>query len=111
MTIFQKIIDREIPADIVYEDELALAFRDIHPQAPVHILIVPKKKRIAKIGEMAREDRDLVGHLFFVAREVAAKEKIEDYRLVVNNGPGAGQAVYHLHVHLLGGRPFGWPPG
>lgn len=110
MTIFQKIIDREIPADIVYEDERALAFRDIHPQAPVHVLVIPKK-RIAKIAEMTREDRELVGHLLFVAREVAAKEKLEDYRLVVNNGPGSGQAVYHLHVHLLGGRPFGWPPG
>ncbi len=110
MTIFQKIIDREIPANIVYEDEKALAFRDIHPQAPVHILVIPKKP-IAKIADMAAEDRELVGHLFFVAREIAEKEGLSDYRLVVNNGPEAGQSVFHLHLHLLGGRPFRWPPG
>lgn len=110
MTIFQKIIDREIPANIVYEDEKALAFRDIHPQAPVHILVIPKKP-IPKIADMTAEDRELVGHLFLVAREIAAKEGLSDYRLVVNNGPGAGQSVFHLHVHLLGGRLFGWPPG
>jgi len=109
-TIFQKIIDRQIPATIVYEDDRALAFRDINPQAPVHVLVIPKRP-IAKVSDMTRDDRELVGHLLFVAREVAAKEKIEDFRLVVNNGAGAGQSVFHLHVHLLGGRPMAWPPG
>ena len=110
MNIFQKIIDRQIPATIVYEDEKALAFRDISPQAPVHILVVPKKA-LAKLADMKEEDKELVGHLFYVAREVAAREKLTDYRLVINNGSGVGQAVFHLHVHLLGGRSFGWPPG
>ena len=110
MTIFKKIIDRQIQADIVYEDEKALAFRDINPQAPVHILLIPKKE-IPKVDDLTKEDRELVGHLFYVAREIAAKEKLSDYRLVLNNGVGAGQAVFHLHVHLLGGRLFGWPPG
>ena len=110
MTIFQKIIDREIPADIVYEDDRALAFRDINPQAPVHVLVIPKPS-IAKVADMTKDDRELVGHLFWVAREVAAREKLLDYRLVINNGSGSGQTVFHLHVHLLGGRPFRWPPG
>ena len=109
-TIFQKIIDRQIPAAIVYEDEKALAFRDIQPQAPVHILVIPKKA-IAKLADMTADDRDLAGHLLFVAREVAAKEKLTDYRIVINNGSGAGQSVFHLHVHLLGGRGMAWPPG
>lgn len=109
-TIFQKIIDRQIPAAIVYEDERALAFRDIQPQAPVHILVIPKKS-IAKLSDMAAGDRELVGHLLFVAREVAEKEKLTDYRIVINNGSGAGQSVFHLHVHLLGGRGMAWPPG
>jgi histidine triad (HIT) family protein len=109
-TIFKKIIDREIPATIVYEDDRALAFRDIAPQAPVHILVVPKKE-IAKVADLTEADRELAGHLLLVAAKVAAQEKLQDYRLVVNNGSGAGQAVFHLHVHILGGRPFGWPPG
>jgi histidine triad (HIT) family protein len=110
MTIFQKIIDREIPADIVFEDEHSLAFRDISPQAPVHILVVPKKP-IARIADMKEGDEALVGHLFRVAGLVAAQEDIEDFRLVVNNGAGAGQSVFHLHVHLMGGRGMAWPPG
>lgn len=110
MTLFRKIIDREIPADIVYEDDRALAFRDINPQAPVHILVIPRKE-LARVAEMTEEDRDLLGHLFFVARGIAAKEGLEDYRLVINNGAGAGQSVFHLHLHLLGGRKFAWPPG
>lgn len=109
-TIFQKIIDRQIPAQIVYEDEKALAFRDTSPQAPVHVLVIPKKA-IAKVSDVQKDDRELAGHLLWVAREVAAKEKLEDYRLVINNGAGAGQSVFHLHVHLLGGRPMAWPPG
>ncbi len=110
MTIFQKIIDREIPADIVYEDEEVCAFRDINPQAPVHILIIPKK-RLPSVSQMAGADETLVGKLFYRAARIAEKEKLDDYRLVVNNGVGAGQTVFHLHVHLLGGRAFGWPPG
>ena len=109
-TIFQKIIDKEIPADIVYEDERALAFRDIQPQAPTHVLIIPRKP-IVKVADMEKEDRELLGHLFWVATEVARREELEDYRLVTNNGEGAGQSVFHLHVHLLGGRELAWPPG
>ena len=110
MTIFQKIIDRQIPAEIVYEDEQALAFRDIHPQAPVHILVIPKK-HIARVADITDADQPLVGHLLLGAKRVAAKENLIDYRLVVNNGAGAGQTVFHLHVHVLGGRHFAWPPG
>lgn len=110
MTIFQKIIDRELPADIVHEDEKCLAFRDIHPQAPVHVLIIPKKP-IAKVSDLEPEDDAIVGHLFRVGARIAAIEKVPDFRLVVNNGAGAGQSVFHLHVHLLGGRPLSWPPG
>lgn len=109
-TIFQKIIDKEIPADILYEDEQALAFRDTQPQAPTHILVIPRKP-IVKVSEMGEEDKDLLGHLLWVAAQVARQEGLEDYRLVINNGEGAGQSVFHLHVHLLGGRELGWPPG
>ena len=109
-TIFQKIIDKEIPADIVYEDERALAFRDIQPQAPTHVHIIPRKP-LVKVADMGKEDRELLGHLLWVAAEVARQEELEDYRLVTNNGEGAGQSVFHLHVHLLGGRELGWPPG
>ncbi len=110
MTIFQKIIDREIPADIVFEDEHALAFRDVNPQAPVHVLVIPKKP-IAKIADIEDADKELVGHLFQVAGQVAAQENLEDFRLVVNNGAGAGQTVFHLHIHVMGGRGMAWPPG
>ena len=109
-TIFQKIIDREIPADVVYEDDLSLAFRDVNPQAPVHVLVIPKKP-VVNIGGMTEGDRDLIGHLFWVARKVAQDQGLEDYRLVTNNGAGAGQSVFHLHIHLLGGRELAWPPG
>ena len=109
-TIFQKIIDKEIPADIVYEDEEALAFRDIQPQAPTHVLVIPRKP-IANVAAMDAGDKELLGHLLWVAGEVARQEGLEDYRLVTNNGEGAGQSVFHLHVHLLGGRELGWPPG
>jgi histidine triad (HIT) family protein len=109
-TLFQKIIDREIPADIVYEDDRALAFRDINAQAPVHVLVIPKVA-IAKVADMKKDEEELVGHLLFVARDVAAKEQLSDFRLVINNGSGAGQTVFHLHVHLLGGRAMTWPPG
>lgn len=110
-SIFEKIIDREIPADIVHEDDQCIAFRDIDPQAPAHLLVVPKK-RIDRIGEAQREDQALLGHLFLVAGEVARQENLETgFRLVVNNGPAGGEAVPHLHIHILGGRQMQWPPG
>ncbi len=109
-TIFSKIIDREIPADIIYEDDLCLAFRDINAQAPVHFLVIPKKP-IAKLSDADEGDQALLGHLLLVANKTAAQEGLEDFRLNVNNGAGASQTVFHLHVHVLGGRPFSWPPG
>ena len=111
MTLFQKIIDKEIPADIVYEDDLSLVFKDVNPQAPTHLLIIPKKP-IAKVSDMSEEDKDLFGHLMWVAGEVARKSGLDDtFRLVVNNGAKAGQSVFHIHIHLLSGRPLSWPPG
>jgi histidine triad (HIT) family protein len=111
MTLFQKIIDKEIPAKIIYEDDLSLVFEDINPQAPTHLLIIPKKP-IVKISDVLEEDKELMGHLIWVAGEVARKIGVEDaFRLVVNNGAKAGQSVFHVHVHLLSGRPFLWPPG
>ena len=110
-TIFQKIIDKELRADIVYEDESCLAFKDINPVAPIHILIIPKK-RIDKISDSNTEDKELLGHLFLVAGNIARDLGIEDaFRLVVNNGAGAQQTVFHLHIHLIAGREFNWPPG
>jgi histidine triad (HIT) family protein len=110
--VFEKIIARELPADIVYEDELVLAFRDRAPQAPVHILIIPKKS-IGRLSEAQPEDHQVLGHLFLKAAEVAQKAGLDNtgYRLVVNNGRDAGEAVPHLHLHILGGRSLGWPPG
>lgn len=109
-TIFAKIIDRELPATIVYEDEQCLAFRDVNPAAPTHILVVPKKP-IDRIGSMTKDDESLIGHLFLAAGEIARTEGLSDYRLVINNGAGAGQSVFHLHVHIIGGRALDWPPG
>ena len=110
-TIFTKIINREIPADIVYEDELCLGFRDINPQAPVHILIIPKKA-MAKLNDAAEADRELLGNLMLAACKIAAAEGVaDDFRLVLNNGAGAGQEIFHMHFHLLAGRSFSWPPG
>lgn len=111
-TIFQKIIDRQIPADIVYEDERALAFRDIHPQAPVHVLVIPKKP-ITRLSASTPDDDALLGHLLAVARKVAVQEGIaaSGYRVVTNDGAHGGQSVDHLHLHVLGGRPLSWPPG
>jgi histidine triad (HIT) family protein len=110
-TIFTKIIEREIPADIVYEDELCLAFRDINPQAPVHILVIPKQS-IAKIADASQTDQLLLGHLLLIARQIADEQGVGDaYRLIINNGERAGQTVFHLHIHILAGRPFSWPPG
>ena len=111
-TIFDRIIRREIPADIVWEDDRALAFRDINPQAPVHVLVIPKVDAIARLADAGPEHEGMLGHLMHVAGEVARQEGVADaFRLVVNNGEGAGQTVFHLHLHVLGGRPLGWPPG
>ena len=110
-TLFQKIIDKEIPADIVYEDDHCLVFKDINPVAPIHLLIIPKKQ-IQKIADAEILDQNLLGHLFLVAGNVARDLGVEDsFRLVVNNGSGAGQTVFHLHIHLIAGREFTWPPG
>lgn len=112
MTLFEKIIAREIPADIVHEDEDTLAFRDIAPQAPVHILVIPKKP-IPRVAEADAGDAGLLGKLLLTATAVAAKLGLHasGFRLVINNGRDGGEAVPHLHVHLLGGRQLGWPPG
>jgi histidine triad (HIT) family protein len=111
-TIFSKIIAREIPARIVYEDDQCLAFHDVHPQAPVHILVIPKKE-IARIAASTAADEALLGHLLVVAQTVAKKEGLHEtgFRLVINNGRDGGESVAHLHVHLLGGRGMEWPPG
>ncbi len=110
-TIFTKIINKEIPADIVYEDDQCLAFNDVNPQAPTHILIIPKKP-IPKLADASDSDQELLGHLLLIARNLAIQLNIEDaFRLTINNGENAGQTVFHLHLHLLAGRPFSWPPG
>ena len=110
-TLFEKIIAREIPADFVYEDEQCLAFRDINPQAPVHILVIPKKP-ITMLSQADTEDEPLLGHLLTTAAKIAKQEGFgEAFRLAVNNGAEAGQTVFHLHVHILAGRQFTWPPG
>lgn len=110
MTLFKKILDHEIPADIVFEDEDVCAFRDINPQAPVHVLVIPRKP-IASLAEAGEDDQALLGRLMYKAARVAENLGLSDYRLVVNNGPGAGQSVFHLHLHILGGRSLSWPPG
>jgi len=110
-TLFGKIIRRELPAEIVYEDEWCLAFRDINPQAPTHVLLVPKKE-IDKLSSATPEDQSLLGHLLLAAGKVARKLGVGDtFRLVVNNGSEAGQTVFHLHLHILAGRKLKWPPG
>jgi len=111
-TIFAKILRGDLPADIVHEDERCIAFRDINPQAPVHVLVIPRKE-MRNINEMSDADEGLVGHLFSVARDLATKLGVAEsgFRLVINNGIDAGQTVSHLHVHLLGGRSMTWPPG
>ena len=110
-TIFKKIIDREIPANIVYEDEQCLAFHDVSPQAPVHVLVIPKKE-IASTDAIAPEDAELMGHLWQVIPSLAAKLGLQrGYRVVVNSGAEGGQSVDHLHFHILGGRQMTWPPG
>tara|TARA_B100002052_G_C15546452_1_gene447043 strand:- start:111 stop:455 length:345 start_codon:yes stop_codon:yes gene_type:complete len=111
-TIFQKIIDREIKADIVFENDKVIAFKDINPIAPVHILIVPKKL-IDSINSIAEEDNELIGEMFLVAKKLAKKLKINEsgYRTVFNTNDDGGQTVFHIHLHLIGGRKLNWPPG
>jgi len=110
-TIFGKVIRREIPADIVYEDELCLAFRDINPQAPTHVLLIPRKE-IDMLSSAASGDQALLGHMMLAAAKIARQLGVGDaFRLVVNNGAEAGQSVFHLHLHILAGRKLRWPPG
>ena len=110
-TLFTKIINREIPAEIVYEDNLCLAFKDINPQAPRPILVIPKK-HIAKISDAKKSEQDLLGHLLLKAGEIANNQGYgEAFRLIINNGENAGQTVFHLHIHILAGRNLIWPPG
>lgn len=110
-TIFGKIIGREIPADIVYEDEHCLAFRDLNPQAPTHVLLIPKKE-IPRLVDATAEDQAVLGHLMLAAGQIARELGVGDaFRLVVNSGADAGQSVFHLHLHIMAGRPFTWPPG
>ena len=112
MTLFEKIIARQIPADVVHEDDQVIAFRDIHPQAPVHIIIIPKRP-IPRIGEARSDDAAVLGHLMLAAASVAKAAGLAEtgFRLVINNGPDGGETVPHLHCHVLGGRSLAWPPG
>lgn len=110
-TLFQRIADREIPTTFLHEDDLCIAFRDITPQAPVHVLVVPRKA-IPRIAEASSDDQALLGHLLLVARKVAQELNLKNgFRIVINNGKDGGESVPHLHVHLLGARPLDWPPG
>ena len=110
-SIFQKIIDKEIPAEILFEDDKCLVFKDINPIAPIHVLIIPKKP-IEKISDSKKEDTELLGYLLLKAGDIARELGVEEaVRLVVNNGAGAQQTVFHLHIHLIAGREFSWPPG
>lgn len=110
-TLFTKIINREIPADIVYEDDLSLAFKDINPQAPTHLLIIPKEP-IATVNDISEQHKEVVGHLYWVAGQIAKEQGFaqDGYRTVMNCNEHGGQTVYHIHVHLLAGKPLGWPP-
>jgi histidine triad (HIT) family protein len=110
-TIFKRIIDKEIPAKIVHEDDLCLAFHDVNPQAPTHVLIIPKRE-IASLADVASGDQAVLGHLLLTAHSLAQQlELVDGYRVVINCGRNGGQTVDHLHLHLLGGRALGWPPG
>lgn len=111
-TIFKKIIDKELKTDLIYEDDICLAFKDISPQAPVHILIIPKKE-IVSMAEVKEEDKNILGHMMVQASKIAKEQGLDSkgFRLVVNTKEDGGQTVYHLHIHLLGGRKFSWPPG
>ncbi|MFY7697140.1 MAG: histidine triad nucleotide-binding protein [Cyanobium sp.] len=109
-TIFGRLLRGEIPCDAVYSDGQCLAFRDVNPQAPVHVLVIPRKP-LPTLAEARLEDQELLGHLLLVAGQVARQEGLTSWRTVINSGVEAGQTVFHLHVHVIGGRPMGWPPG
>ncbi len=110
-SIFTKILDGEIPGDILFEDEVCFAIKDINPQAPIHILIIPKKL-VEKVSDAESDDKEMLGHLLLVSKAIANEQGLDDnYRLIINNGAKAGQSVFHIHVHLLGGRSLNWPPG
>jgi histidine triad (HIT) family protein len=109
-TIFGRILRGEIPCDAVYADDLCLAFRDVNPQAPVHVLVIPREA-LVNLADAGRQHRELLGHLLLVAAKVARQEGLEGWRTVINSGAEAGQTVFHLHVHVIGGRPLAWPPG
>ena len=112
-TFFDKIVDKSIPANIIHEDEVCLAFRDINPQGPVHFLVIPKNKDgLNKLSSAAPRHKELLGHLLYTAAEVARKEGLQDgFRTVINDGVNGAQSVYHLHIHVIGGRQMAWPPG
>ena len=111
LTLFEKIINKEIPAEIIYEDEVSIVIKDINPQAPTHLLIIPKKV-IPKLSDASDNDKDVLGHLMLIAKDISNQLGLDEtFRLVVNNGAKAGQSVFHLHIHLLSGRPLNWPPG
>uniref|UniRef100_I1NSM0 HIT domain-containing protein n=1 Tax=Oryza glaberrima TaxID=4538 RepID=I1NSM0_ORYGL len=112
-TIFDKILRKEIPSQVVYEDEKTLAFRDISPQAPVHIIIIPKvKDGLSRLSKAEERHVEVMGHLLYAAKTIAKQENLDDgFRIVINDGPNGCQSVYHLHIHLLGGRQMNWPPG
>lgn len=110
-TIFKKIIDKEIPAKIVYEDDKCLAFHDVAPQAPIHILVIPKITDLDKLSSANDSHQELLGHLLLKAKDIAKDLNLENFRIVINNGEKAGQTIFHLHLHILGGRSMKWPPG
>ena len=109
-SIFSKIINKDIPANIIFEDDLSILIEDISPQAPIHYLAIPKKE-ITGISDLSREDKELMGHIMLMIKEQMTIKGIKDYRLVINNGTEAGQTVFHLHVHVLANRTLAWPPG
>ena len=109
-TIFSKILKGEIPCDEVYSDEHCIAFSDIQPQAPIHLLIIPRK-RITSLKEVEKDDKELLGHLLLVSANIAKQKGLENWRTIINTGSEAGQTVFHLHIHIMGGRKLDWPPG
>ena len=109
-TIFSRILKGEIPCNELYNDEYCIAFSDIQPQAPIHILVIPRKS-IKSLKEVEKEDKELLGHLLLVSAKIAQKEGLENWRTVINTGIEAGQTVFHLHIHIIGGRELNWPPG
>ncbi len=109
-TIFSQILQGKIPCDEVYSDSMCFAFKDIEPKAPIHILVIPRK-RIKSLKEAKPEDKEILGHLLLIASKIAKQQGLEHWRTVINTGEGAGQTVFHLHLHIIGGRALEWPPG